>query len=160
MVELIEKKDYRRTSIALIMNDDGKLLMALNPRVNSTDSKNIDKDTYKFPQGGIELGEEPIQALYREMDEELGLNIDSYSEDIQKLNDYISYWFINTDKADYEIKLHPFLINVGNLDISKLKVDPEEIKELKWVKPKEVENQDLGIRHQAYLSIMRRFKLM
>ena len=29
------------------------------------------------------------------------------------------------------------------LDISTLKVDPEEIAELRWVDPKEVENQDL-----------------
>lgn len=160
MVELVEKKDFRRTALALLMNNEGKLLMALNPRVNSTDSKNVDKDTYKFPQGGIEIGEQPIEALYREMEEELGLDISEYTKNIEMLSDYVSYWFINSDKPDYEIRLHPFLIKVGDLDVSKLKVDPEEIAELVWVEPKDVENQDLGIRHQSYLSIMRRFNLM
>lgn len=158
MIELIEKKDYRRTALALLMNNQGELLIALNPRVNSTDSKNVDKDTYKFPQGGIEIGENPLQALKREMQEELGLDINNYK--IEQLQDYISYWFINSDKPDYEIRLHPFIIKVDNLDISNLNVDKEEIAELKWVLPKEVEYLDLGIRHQAYLSIMRRFNLM
>ncbi len=158
MVELIEKKDYRRTALALLMNNKGELLIALNPRLNSTDSKNIDKDTYKFPQGGIEIGENPYQALQREMQEELSLDIINY--EIKQLQDYISYWFINSDKADYEIRLHPFIIKVGDLDINTLNVDKEEIAELKWVAPKDVEYLDLGIRHQAYLSIMRRFNLM
>lgn len=158
MVELVEKKDFRRTALALLMNNKGELLIALNPRVNSTDSKNIDKDTYKFPQGGIEIGENAEQALKREMQEELGLDISKY--DMEQLQDYISYWFINSEKADYEIRLHPFIIKVGDLDVSTLNVDEEEIAELKWIAPKDVEYLDLGIRHQAYLSIMRRFGLM
>lgn len=158
MIKPIEKKDYRRTALALLMNNNGELLIALNPRVNSTDSKNIDKDTYKFPQGGIEIGENPLQALTREIQEELGLDISNY--ETQQLQDYVSYWFINSDKPDYEIRLHPFLVKVKNLDINTLKVDEEEIAELKWIKPEDVEYLDLGIRHQAYLSIMRRFNLM
>ena len=158
MAELIEKKDYRRTALALLMNNNNELLIALNPRVNSTDSKNIDKDTYKFPQGGIEIGENTEQALKREMQEELGIDIGEF--ELKQLDDYISYWFINSDKPDYEIRLHPFIVKVGDLDINSLNVDKEEIAELKWVKPKDVEYLDLGIRHQAYLSIMRRFNLM
>lgn len=158
MVELVEKKDYRRTALALLMNNDGELLIALNPRVNSTDSKNIDKDTYKFPQGGIEIGENAEQALKREMQEELGIDISEFK--LEQLDDYVSYWFINSEKPDYEIRLHPFIVKVGDLDINLLNVDKEEIAELKWVKPKDVEYLDLGIRHQAYLSIMRRFNLM
>ena len=158
MVNLIEKRDYRRTVLALLMNNKGKLLIALNPRVNSTDTKNIDKDTYKFPQGGVEIGENENQAIKREMKEELGLDINSF--EMKQLQDYISYWFVNNDKPDYEIRLHPFLIKVGDLDVSTLKVDQEEIAELKWVEPKDVEYLDLGIRHQSYLSIMRRFNLM
>lgn len=159
-IKLEEKKDYRRTSLALLINNEGKLLMALNPRENSIDSKIIDKNTYKFPQGGIEIGEHPIDALKREMKEELDLDISQYENTIKILDDYVSYWFINTDKPDYEIRLHPFLIKVGDLDILNLNVDEEEVSELRWIEPKEVENQDLGIRHQAYLSIMRRFDLM
>ncbi|NCC71569.1 NUDIX hydrolase [bacterium] len=158
MIELIEKKNFRRTALALLMNNKGELLITLNPRVNSRDSKNIDKDTYKFPQGGIEIDENPRQALQREIQEELGFDIRNY--DVEQLQDYVSYWFINSDKPDYEIRLHPFIIKVEDLDIDTLNVDKEEISELKWVKPKDVEYLNLGIRHQAYLSIMRRFNLL
>ena len=158
MVELIEKKHYRRTAVALLRNNKGELLIALNPRVNSTDAKNVDKDTYKFPQGGIEIGEDEYTALSREMQEELGLDIKDLKTN--KLQDYISYWFINSDKPDYEIRLHAYLIDVGDLDIATLKVDTSEVAELKWVSPKDVEYLNLGIRHQAYLSIMRRFELI
>lgn len=157
MKQIEEKKDYRRTALALLRNSEGKLLIALNPRLNSNDPKNVDKDTYKFPQGGIEIGEDPKEALEREMKEELGLDITGY--DVEELGDYVSYWFRNTDKPDYEIRLHAFLIEVGDLDVAGLKVDPEEVAEVRWVLPEEVQELDLGIRHQAYLSIMRRFGL-
>jgi len=158
MTQIKEKIHYRRTALGIIKNERGGLLIALNPRVNSTDSKNVDKDTYKFPQGGIEINESPKQALIRELKEELGLNVSQYN--LTELNDYVSYWFINSDKADYEIRLYAFLIEINNLDIKKLNVDKEEVAELKWIKPKKIEYLNLGIRNQAYLSIMRRFKLI
>lgn len=36
-------------------------------------AKRIGQDAWQFPQGGIKRGEAPIDACYREMEEELGL---------------------------------------------------------------------------------------
>lgn len=37
-------------------------------------AKRIGQDAWQFPQGGIKRGEQPEQACYRELEEELGLN--------------------------------------------------------------------------------------
>ncbi|MBT6773881.1 NUDIX domain-containing protein [Candidatus Woesearchaeota archaeon] len=152
-------KDYRNTALAIFRREDGKILIALNPRTNSLDKTFVDKNTYKFPQGGIDGNEEPLVALKREMHEELGLELED-DWNIKQLEKHISYWFRNENKPDFEIRLHAFLINVKNLDEKLLKVDPEEVAEVKWVDPKEVDNLELGIRHHAYLTILRQFELI
>lgn len=35
--------------------------------------KRIKQDSWQFPQGGIQHGESPVQAMYRELQEEIGL---------------------------------------------------------------------------------------
>ncbi len=35
--------------------------------------KRIKEHSWQFPQGGIKLGETPVQAMYRELQEEVGL---------------------------------------------------------------------------------------
>ena len=56
---------FRQGIVAVLINDDGKILMGeRSDRVGS----------WQFPQGGIERGESPSQAFYRELEEELGNN--------------------------------------------------------------------------------------
>ena len=35
--------------------------------------KRVREDAWQFPQGGIKVGESPVDAMYRELDEEVGL---------------------------------------------------------------------------------------
>ena len=35
--------------------------------------KRVREDAWQFPQGGIKAGESPVDAMYRELDEEVGL---------------------------------------------------------------------------------------
>ena len=46
------------------MGEEKKLLLA---------QRKYPRDAWQFPQGGIKAGENPLQAMYRELEEELGL---------------------------------------------------------------------------------------
>ena len=61
---MIDKEGYRPNVGIVLANDRGQVLWAR--RVGG-------RDAWQFPQGGINRGESPEQALYRELEEEIGL---------------------------------------------------------------------------------------
>ncbi len=60
---MVDKDGYRPNVGMIVINDQYKLLWA----------RRIGRDGWQFPQGGIDHGETPEEALYRELHEELGL---------------------------------------------------------------------------------------
>ncbi len=65
---MIDSNGFRPNVGIIVANDSGQLLWAR--RVGG-------RDAWQFPQGGINSGESPEQALYRELEEEIGLGPDS-----------------------------------------------------------------------------------
>ena len=61
---VIDKDGFRPNVGIVITNPSGRVLWGR--RING-------KDSWQFPQGGIHPGESPEQAMYRELDEEVGL---------------------------------------------------------------------------------------
>jgi len=61
---VIDSEGFRANVGIMLTNDHGQLLWAR--RVGG-------RDAWQFPQGGIQRGESPEQALYRELHEEVGL---------------------------------------------------------------------------------------
>lgn len=62
---MIDSDGYRPNVGIILANDAGQLLWAR--RVGG-------RDAWQFPQGGIQLHEEPEAALFRELKEEVGLS--------------------------------------------------------------------------------------
>lgn len=60
---MIDEEGFRANVGIVISNKQGSLLWA----------KRIGQEAWQFPQGGIKQGESPEEALYRELDEEVGL---------------------------------------------------------------------------------------
>jgi putative (di)nucleoside polyphosphate hydrolase len=60
---MIDDEGYRPNVGIVLCNDDHKVLWA----------RRHGRDGWQFPQGGIKLHENPEQALYRELREEIGL---------------------------------------------------------------------------------------
>ncbi len=61
---VIDSEGFRANVGIMLTNDHGQLLWAR--RVGG-------RDAWQFPQGGIQRGESPEEALYRELHEEVGL---------------------------------------------------------------------------------------
>ncbi|MCK9563658.1 MAG: RNA pyrophosphohydrolase [Bacteroidales bacterium] len=68
---MIDREGFRPNVGIVLCNGAGQLLWA----------KRVGQDAWQFPQGGINLGESPEDALYRELFEEVGL----VREDVQLL---------------------------------------------------------------------------
>jgi len=65
---MLDAQGFRPNVGIVIANDAGRLLWAR--RVGG-------RDSWQFPQGGINDGENPEEALYRELKEEVGLDPDA-----------------------------------------------------------------------------------
>ncbi len=62
---VIDSEGYRLNVGIIVCNNDGGLLWCRRlGKVNA----------WQFPQGGINENEQPIEAMYRELNEEVGLN--------------------------------------------------------------------------------------
>ncbi len=61
---MIDTEGYRANVGIILSNAQGQVLWARRIGAN---------DAWQFPQGGIHIGESPEQALYRELQEEVGL---------------------------------------------------------------------------------------
>jgi len=60
---MIDSDGYRPNVGIILCNAEGRLLWA----------RRIGQDAWQFPQGGIKAHEQPLDALYRELREEVGL---------------------------------------------------------------------------------------
>lgn len=63
---VIDKSGYRYGVGIILVNNNRQLFFA----------KRIGMMAWQFPQGGMQAGETPEQAMYRELKEEIGLNPD------------------------------------------------------------------------------------
>lgn len=60
---MIDTDGYRLNVGIILLNQDSKVLWA----------KRVGQEAWQFPQGGLKAHETPEQALYRELNEEIGL---------------------------------------------------------------------------------------
>src|ERR687895_2292528 len=60
---MLDKEGYR-PNVGIIL---------ANPRNEVFWGKRVNQHAWQFPQGGIKAGETPLQAMYRELEEEIGL---------------------------------------------------------------------------------------
>ncbi len=61
---MIDNEGYRANVAIVLVNHEGKAFWG----------KRVRQTSWQFPQGGINAGETPIEAMYRELKEEVGLN--------------------------------------------------------------------------------------
>ena len=77
---MIDANGFRSNIGIVISNKEGKLLWA----------KRIGQHAWQFPQGGVKQGESLEQALYRELDEEVGLQ-EQHVKIVYRTKDWLHY---------------------------------------------------------------------
>jgi putative (di)nucleoside polyphosphate hydrolase len=98
---MIDSNGYRANVGIVICNDDGKLFWA----------KRVGADAWQFPQGGIKFYEDPETAMYRELEEEVGLT----SKDVQLLG-RTRYW-LRYDLPEHYIRKKSKPLCIGQKQI-------------------------------------------
>jgi len=76
----IDSDGFRANVGIILSNDEGKLLLA----------GRIGSKGWQFPQGGMQEGESPEEAMYRELQEEVGLQVGDVDV-LGSTNDWLRY---------------------------------------------------------------------
>jgi putative (di)nucleoside polyphosphate hydrolase len=146
---------YRPNVAALIINEHGNLLICERYTIPGA---------WQFPQGGVDLGEEIEDALYREIREEIGLSKEHY--EILKRKDGYRYLY-PADVRSKKIQKHGnhgqeqtyFLCKVRN-DAPEINVNqtPREVRSYRWIHPTEFDLDWLpNFKHEVYRAVMKDF---
>src|SRR5258708_40166472 len=140
----INELPYRKGAIGIITDSENNFLV-----VQMVDYR---KNDWRFPGGGVEIGEKEEETILRELKEELGTN---QFEILKRSGNIIKYdWpehiMINQIKNKNRYfrgqTQTQFLIKfTGNKD--DIKVDAQELRQIKWIKREDFKDH-LHFEHQ------------
>ncbi len=151
------KKNYRPNVAAVILSSvypfECKIFLG-----NRNDYK---EDIWQFPQGGIDDGESPKDALFRELKEEIG------TDEVEIIAEHPE-WFCYDFPSRTTKKMYPFdgqrqkYFLVRLKDNSKINLDTKspEFKDFKFVDFKEVLDHIGNMKKNIYSEVLNYFKKM
>ncbi len=158
--QLIQNPEYYRPCVGMmIINDAHKIFIARR--------KDLDDDAmyaWQMPQGGIDDGETPQQAVMREMIEEIGTNAVAL---MSESREWIYYdfpdWLKNKSRGNYYMgqKQRWFLFKfVGHEADINLKTKHREFSQWQWAEKEEVMRQVVPFKLRAYEKVFEEFSQM
>ncbi len=126
---MIDSDGYRPNVAIVLCNSDDKVFLG----------KRLKEDAWQFPQGGIDGGETPEQAMYRELGEEVGLDR-GHVELIGRTRGWLKYdvpsrWLKTNKKRNYRgQKQIWFLLRMigSDSDVSLQRTSYPEFDAWKW----------------------------
>ena len=149
-------KGYRSNVGMMIINSEKKVLMCT--RIHS------EGQTYRLqmPQGGIDKGEKPIQAVYREMREEIGLS----HEDVRFMAMTRKWYKYDLPEAvrrkksirGQRQKWFLFLMVVPDSKIDFTAFDIQEFVDFKWVDLDKVKDSVITFKQPVYEQVVEEFR--
>ena len=148
------KPDYRPNVAMIIVSSDYPATKEI-----FIAQRNDLVDIWQFPQGGIDKGEEVKEALFREMEEEIGT---AKAEIIAEYPEWISYDFPSKVAA----KMKPykgqtkryFLMKLGKDAEINLATEHPEFDDYKYVSVENVLNHTAHFKKPVYETVVNYFK--
>ena len=148
-------KSYRPNVAALFLNRKGRLLVCERWNV---------KGSWQFPQGGVDPGESLDEALYREVEEEIGLQPQHYKVVDQKGG----YRYMYPKRVRWrKLRKHGNHGQEQTYYLCRLKRSapeinvhqkPPEFGDYQWIKPEEFRIEWLPeFKHEVYRQVMKDF---
>jgi len=132
------KFPIRKAVMAVIVNDDFKILIGSSPRDGG----------YKFPQGGLELNEDIITGIKRELEEELALKITDM-DILQSYSEKVSYTYPNEDRYIF-LSQELSIVKIKFTQEMQLIPQNEEFDKLLWISPTDIHKYNTYFRAEAY----------
>jgi len=151
----MSKKDSYRPNVAMIIVSNNypekkEIFIA---------QRNDLKDIWQFPQGGIDKGEEVEEALFRELEEEIGTNKATI---IAEYPEWISYDF--PEKIAKRMKPYKgqtqryYLLKLKKSAVIKLDTEHPEFQDHKFVSVDELLNHTAHFKKPIYETVINYFK--
>ncbi len=148
----MDKKNYRKAVGIIIVDSSGRFFLG----------KRIGKEAWQFPQGGIDEGESPEDALYRELYEETGIKKEMV-EVLAKSNKWLVYHIphiFQRSKRKFEGVMQKwFLLKFlgSNEDVSLNAAGHAEFDAWKWGDRKAAISSVIKFKKAVYISILDEF---
>lgn len=123
---ILKANEYILVVEVLILNSKGEILLGQR-------SKNKNKNPLKWEatQGSVKSGENSVKAAARELQEELGIDVQE-----EELN------YVMTSKDDYEHTFKDMFWVKKDIDINEVKFTDGEVVDAKWVDINEFNNMN------------------
>ena len=152
---MAKEKTYRPNVAAIILSSQ----YPMSSEIMVANRIDIRADAWQFPQGGIDEGETPQEALFRELKEEIGTNeVDIIAEHPE----WISYEFLNKGAK----KIYPFdgqtqkyfLVKLKSGAIINLNTQEPEFMAYKFISYHEVMDAISNVKKPIYKKVLTHFK--
>ncbi len=134
------KDTFRIAVMAVIVNTKNQVLIGSSPRDGG----------YKFPQGGLDPGEDVIAGVKRELHEELGIDLQDHHIDYL-CEETVEYIYPPEDPYYIYKGQRLTVVRIAHNESMKLVPQDDEFEELLWINASELINFDVGFRTEAYL---------
>ena len=147
-------RPYRRCVGILLINYKGQVLVGAR--------KDVDSDNWQMPQGGIDEGEEPREAAFREMEEEIGTRnaefVSEYDEWIYyKLPPKLAQKVWQGKYQGQKQRWFAFRFSGSDNEININTKNPE-FKKWRWAELEEIPDQTIEFKRLAYEKICAEFR--
>jgi 8-oxo-dGTP pyrophosphatase MutT (NUDIX family) len=114
---------------------------------------------YKFPQGGLDPGEDIITGVKRELNEELGISITD-TDIIYIANEKVIYYY-PPDDPYYIFKAQELsVVKIQYNTSMQLIPQDDEFDELFWISPNDISDFDVQFRLKAYIKALKLCQLL